>query len=744
MSRQRFGFVAAAGCWLLAVLPGLAGGVARAQPTCPTVTSGEELREPPVIAAQHGKIDTTFRVEEQQLCVPVIGSGGTITNTSTLLRTYVYPDPSHPGKWISGFPGPTLRLRKPSAPGGKGDSLAILLVNNLPSDSAGGGKCDSACPSSTTCPQGTSTLPDPALCGKSDDPLCCCWINVNQQYPDCFHGDNTTNLHFHGTHVSPQAPQDYVLLELHPKADEGKHLHAMNPRGTSAFGQYQYSIDPLPYTQAEGTHWYHPHKHGSVSLQVANGMPGAIEIEGPFDDWLRQYYGGRLVEKLLVLQQVQANTNLYNATAAPPPMLVNGMVSPKITMRPGEVQRWRFANATMQVASQVSLQFPPGVTVRQIAMDGVQFSPENYAKQPLFLPTYPNQFKISPGNRADFLVQAPAQAGSFTVHEQVFGSRAERTEQKLELRKRAVKALAAPAENANPAVETPLFTLVVERAKAPAAGKTAAAAQGFPTPAQWPAMPPYLRVIPESEVKARVHPLFAMVPGAGAKSAGPGNPATVFTIDGTQYDDKCVNVTTRLNTADEWTIQNSSALLHPFHIHTNPFQLSEEGTVINGTPVPFVKLDPPVWQDTIALPGVNSAWDVDAGPIASNTAAQQICPGVCKSAHAGTWKGKWATTVPGKQSVCGCNYTGNGYVKLRHRYLEFTGEYVLHCHFLGHEDRGMMFGVQTVCSDDPKSFGKARLGGQPECVPGNLIPAAPQCTTAKASSGASTGTGSAD
>jgi FtsP/CotA-like multicopper oxidase with cupredoxin domain len=733
MSRSGCRRIRCTGWFLSWLLPALAlclpGGAARAESaaiTCPTVTTGEELREPPVIAARGGKIDTTFRVEERELCVPVTGSGGTITNTPTLLRTYVYPDPSNPQKWIYGFPGPTLRLRKPSAPGGRGDSLAILLVNNLPSD--GGMGCDSACPAGSTCPKGTSQLPDPALCFQSQTAFpCCCWIDVNQHHPDCYHGDNTTNLHFHGTHVSPQSPQDYVLLELHPKADAAKNLAPMNPRGTSAFGEFHYKVDPLPYTQADGTHWYHPHKHGSVSLQVGNGMPGAIEIEGPFDDWLRQYYGGRLVEKLLVMQQVQQTTNLYNPTAAPPPMLVNGQVSPKVTMRPGEVQRWRFVNATMQVASQVSLQFPAGVTVRQIAMDGVQFAPETYAKQPLFIPTYPNQFNISPGNRADFLVQAPAQAGSFVVRQKVFGNRSQRTDEKLRLRERAVKALVAPAEAANAAVEAPLFTLAVEEAKAPAGAKLKAVAQGFPTPAQWPPMPPYLRKIPDGDVRARVNPLFAMPPGTGATSSGPGNPATIFTIDGTQYDDKCVNVTTRLGTADEWTIQNSSALLHPFHIHTNPFELSEEGTVIGSTPVAFRKYDPPIWQDTIALPAVDSSWDVNAGPIANNDAAQKICPGVCQAAHQGTWKGQWATTVPGRQSVCGCNYTGNGYVKLRHRYLEFTGEYVLHCHFLGHEDRGMMFGVQTVCRDDPKSFGKARLGGQPECVPGNLIPAAPQC-----------------
>jgi hypothetical protein len=45
----------------------------------------------------------------------------------------------------------------------------------------------------------------------------------------------------------------------------------------------------------------------------------------------------------------------------------------------------------------------------------------------------------------------------------------------------------------------------------------------------------------------------------------------------------------------------------------------------------------------------------------------------------------------------------------RQRYLDFTGEYVLHCHFLGHEDRGMMFAVQTVCNGpniNPASKGK--------------------------------------
>jgi hypothetical protein len=48
------------------------------------------------------------------------------------------------------------------------------------------------------------------------------------------------------------------------------------------------------------------------------------------------------------------------------------------------------------------------------------------------------------------------------------------------------------------------------------------------------------------------------------------------------------------------------------------------------------------------------------------------------------------------------------------------------------QDRGMTFGVQTVSHKDPRSFAKARPNDEPECVPGNLIPAAPQCPPATA------------
>lgn len=66
-----------------------------------------------------------------------------------------------------------------------------------------------------------------------------------------------------------------------------------------------------------------------------------------------------------------------------------------------------------------------------------------------------------------------------------------------------------------------------------------------------------------------------------------------------------------------------------------------------------------------------------------------------------------------------------GSVLLYQRFLDFTGGYVQHCHILGHEDRGMMLNVQTVCPNG--MFGKPTPDRRPECRMGNYLPALPGC-----------------
>ncbi|HVG07098.1 MAG TPA: multicopper oxidase domain-containing protein [Thermoanaerobaculia bacterium] len=628
----------------------LAAASAQAQSQfCIPCTLGQDLVEPPVISAVNGVLDTTLRIEMKPHSVPVwTQSGGqwSCCQRNLSLRTYGFPAPGGGYQWD--FPGPTLKLRKPNASGGQGDRLRVKLVNALPVNSAATHECN-ACTG----------------CDGANPPKCCDALDA---FPNCFHGNDDTNLHFHGSHVSPQAPQDYVLLELRPQGSSsaGSGTHG---RGLVATGEYQYSVDPLRWTQPEGTHWYHPHKHGAVALQVANGMAGALLIEGPFDDWLRGFYqvrGFTLKEKLLVIQQVSDHLNFFQGGSAPTP-LVNGQANPKVRMYPGEIQRWRFLGATMQGSAQLELDFngPQGTptTARQIAMDGIQFAPKNYERQPLLPLSL--EFRLSPGNRADFLVQAPQTPGTYAVTYDVFGQ-AESSEQSERLR--SLLEFLAPG-----AAKPEIVTIEV----VPCSSDGACDPMPYPTPGQWPAVPSYLEDI--TQVAGTRTLRFELKDPTNGHDVSPPFQPSKFYInlqagELRQYNPACVDITARLGTAEEWTIINTTDAdpFHVFHIHTNSFQIIQNGT----TP-----LDPPwVWRDSITLPANGNDSDL---------------PKV---------------------------------VKMRTRFEEFTGEYVLHCHFLGHEDRGMMLGVQTVCPTLTPSlyFGKPNPTG-PECFAGNYIPAAPQC-----------------
>ena len=37
---------------------------------------------------------------------------------------------------------------------------------------------------------------------------------ANDIYPNCFHGSNTANIHFHGTHTTPNGLGDNVLVQV--------------------------------------------------------------------------------------------------------------------------------------------------------------------------------------------------------------------------------------------------------------------------------------------------------------------------------------------------------------------------------------------------------------------------------------------------------------------------------------------------------------------------------------------------
>jgi mRNA-degrading endonuclease RelE of RelBE toxin-antitoxin system len=55
----------------------------------------------------------------------------------------------------------------------------------------------------------------------------------------------------------------------------------------------------------------------------------------------------------------------------------------------------------------------------------------------------------------------------------------------------------------------------------------------------------------------------------------------------------------------------------------------------------------------VGFSGKAFARDVNAGPIWDNAGAKAKCPQVCSQVGC-KWTGNWKTTVPGRNSVCGC------------------------------------------------------------------------------------------
>ena len=154
---------------------------------------------------------------------------------------------------------------------------------------------------------------------------------------------NMTNLHFHGLHVSPNAPQDDVLTMM---AMPGESLH------------YVVSI---PLDQPPGLYWYHTHPHGESYQQDLDGMSGAIVIDG-----MERYVPKvrKLRERIMVLRDEVVNKDdpvgadlrrrvgipengCSTSTAVPERIFtVNGVLRPAIDIAPGERQFWRIVNAS--------------------------------------------------------------------------------------------------------------------------------------------------------------------------------------------------------------------------------------------------------------------------------------------------------------------------------------------------------------------------------------------------------------
>lgn len=202
--------------------------------------------------------------------------------------------------------------------------------------------------------------------------------------------DQPTNLHFHGSHVSPKGNSDNVLLNIKPGEDF----------------EYEYK---LPENHPPGLYWYHPHMHGYTDDQVNGGMAGAIIVRGDIDE-LPELKG--IPEKRMVL----STNDPSNSDAVV--RLVNNQLNPILYLRPFETVRLEFFNVAADDFYNLAI---PGAKLNVISRDGNIMSEIDPVDSELMAPGDRVQVLFQAGWPGEFEVKSLSyNTGFFTFPEATF------------------------------------------------------------------------------------------------------------------------------------------------------------------------------------------------------------------------------------------------------------------------------------------------------------------------------------
>ena len=209
-----------------------------------------------------------------------------------------------------------------------------------------------------------------------------------------------SNLHFHGGHVSGELPSDDIRMAVEP-GDE-----------------FQYETT-FPDNHLPGTHWIHPHVHGSSALQLGGGASMAMIVQDP-DDFLPSQVEDA-AETLMLFQHINVNTIdgvitdigdsklVVTKTGMENPReftMVNGQYQPTLTIQPGEWRRWRIIWGSW-LGDHLNLHFEDssGCEMQLLAKDGI------------YIQDYPREISVATiptGGRADIMVRCSS-SGTYSV-----------------------------------------------------------------------------------------------------------------------------------------------------------------------------------------------------------------------------------------------------------------------------------------------------------------------------------------
>jgi FtsP/CotA-like multicopper oxidase with cupredoxin domain len=321
-----------------------------------------------------------------------------------------------------------------------------------------------------------------------------------------------TTIHWHGLHI--------------PAAMDGSPLNLVR-----AGASYDYVFDVRAGTA--GTYWYHPHPDLQTGYQIAKGLVGAMIVRAKHDP-----VPAGVRERLLVLTD---NRLLADGTVDLPlhtsaqgmidemngregnVLFVNGSVMPTISIRAGEVQRWRIVNASAARVYRLAI---PGHTMLHIGNDGGLFEK----------PVEVTSIVVANSERVELLVRGTGAPGTTTTLQTLPYDR-----------------YVPQTRPSDWNVPKDLLTLRYTD-DAPA------------TPV---ALPATYRVVPALDT-TKVSAVRIMSLSQGL-------------INGRAMDMMRVDVRAKVGATEIWQIENLVGMDHPFHLHGFQFQVLDR----DGVPEPF-------------------------------------------------------------------------------------------------------------------------------------------------------------
>jgi suppressor of ftsI len=346
-----------------------------------------------------------------------------------------------------------------------------------------------------------------------------------------------TTVHWHGLPVPPN--------------QDGS---PMDPVAPGASRLYEFT---LPIGSA-GTYWYHPHPHQHTAEQVFRGMAGLLVVRSRTDP-----VPGAIEEKLLGISDLRLASD--GSIPADTPMdwqngregnyvLVNGQYRPTLGINPGQSQRWRILNATNARYLRLAL---TGHTLTLIGTDGGLLAAP--------LPGL-SEILLAPAQRVEVIVTAGLTAGASAVLQSL-------------PYERGTMGMGMMGSGSS---TIPLLTVAYSRSAT------------LPV-----AMPTALRPIaPLGAPMAYKHLILSSGMGMGMIGGGG---MMQFLIDGKSFDPARVDLTSRVNQVEQWTVENRSSMDHPFHLHGTQFQIVSRTR--GGATIPETTL---AWRDVVNVPAFES------------------------------------------------------------------------------------------------------------------------------------------